>query len=76
MTLFPLLTATLEQVAAYGRYFAEKRDGQVLAAGFLFLLVCLVPALALDLLALPLRFYDAFLRRTPSRSASAGASAR
>jgi hypothetical protein len=66
MLIFPAVAATIEQALAYARYFAEKRDLGAALFGVLFLAVCIVPAVLLDLLRLPLRLPD--LARNPSRT--------
>lgn len=57
-TSFPLTDATIEQVAAYFRYFIEKRDARVIVWAAVFLGFSLAPAVIIDLLLLPVRAYD------------------
>lgn len=56
MRAFPLSMATLEQVYAYALYAMEKRDLGVAIFGVLFGLVCIAPALLIDIVLLPARY--------------------
>jgi len=61
MRLFPLLIATMEQVGAYARYFAEKHNPAAAFLCIVFLIFGPALAIAIDLAFLPARI-DAMLR--------------
>lgn len=63
MRLFPLLVATIEQVAAYARHFAQTRYPGAAVLAVLFGVFGLALALVVDVALLPLRIDDALTGR-------------
>lgn len=68
MRLFPLLVATIEQVAAYAHHFARTRYPGAAVLAVLFAVFGIALALAIDLVRLPFRIDEA---RTGRRRAAA-----
>ena len=69
--LLPFLTALAEQIIAYVRHCAEKRDAAVALWAVFFLAMAIGPALLLDLIRLPAKCHEVWLdQKAKARAAS------